>query len=247
MQPQDQNSQQPASQPPQVPTPPPEQPQSVEPLNNQTIVMEPQKTNKLKGFLSFVLFIAGVLLTAFLINQFIFQSYFVDGTSMTPTLQNNDRLIIEKVGRSFNRIQGKPYIPGRGQIVVLDSSLIGVNGQEEQLIKRTIGLPGETVIVEDGKVTIKNAESPNGFNVDDALGLRLDATYSDERIEITIPEGHVYVMGDNRTQNGSYDSRAFGPVASEKLEGRLWARVLPLTTAQLFGQALRQLFHSSPQ
>lgn len=243
MQPQDQNSQQPAPQPLLTPPTPAEQPQPpIEPVNNQTIVMKQQKANKLKGFVSFILFIAGVLLTAFLINQFIFQSYFVDGSSMTPTLQNNDRLIIEKVGRSFSRIQGRPYIPDRGQIVVLDSTLIGVNGQEEQLIKRTIGLPGETVIIENGKVTIKNTENPNGFNVDEALGLRLEHTYADERIEVTIPQGHIYVMGDNRAQNGSYDSRAFGAVASEKLEGRLWARVLPLNNAKLFGQALRPLF-----
>ncbi|HEU5187114.1 MAG TPA: signal peptidase I [Candidatus Saccharimonadales bacterium] len=204
------------------------------PANEQPITTQLKPPSRLKGFLSFVLFIAGVLLTAFLINQFVFQSYFVDGTSMTPTLQNNDRLIIEKVSRSFNAVQGKAYIPERGQIVVLDSSLIGADGHEEQLIKRVIGLPGETVIIEDKIVTIKNAESPQGFNVDSALGLVLEPTYAPERIEVTVPENHVYVMGDNRVQNGSYDSRAFGPVAAEKLEGRLWSRVLPINQAQLF-------------
>lgn len=202
------------------------------------ITTQLKSPSKLKGFLSFTLFIVGVLVTAFLINQFIFQSYFVDGTSMTPTLQNNDRLIIEKVSRSFSAIQGKPYIPNRGQIVVLDSSLVGVNGQEEQLIKRVIGLPGETIIIENNIVTIKNAASPQGFNVDVALGLVLEPTYSSERIEITVPENHVYVMGDNRAQGGSSDSRLFGPVAAEKLEGRLWARVLPIDQAELFSAVL---------
>lgn len=193
--------------------------------------------NRVKGILSLIGFIAGVLIAAFLINQFIFQSYFVDGTSMTPTLQNNDRLIIEKVSRSFSLVTGRAYIPARGQIVVLDSSLLGTNGQEQQLIKRVIGLPGETVIIKDGVVTIKNAQNPNGFNVDNALGLELEETYSKDPIEVTIPEDQVYVLGDNRGQNGSHDSRLFGPVESKKLEGRLWARVLPLTQAQVFAIA----------
>lgn len=209
--------------------------------NDQPTVSE-QPKSKLRGFMSFMLFVLGVLLTAFLINQFIFQSYFVDGTSMTPTLQNNDRLIIEKVSRSVSRVQGKAYIPQRGQIVVLDSSLTGANGKEEQLIKRVIGLPGETLIVDAGKVTIKNTEHPEGFDADVALELILEPTYSDERIEITIPKDHVYVMGDNRVQYGSQDSRIFGPVASDKLEGRLWARILPLSNARTFSLASPLLF-----
>lgn len=217
------------AQPAPVSPPPPSTPASEQPITTQL-----KAPSKVRGFLSFILFIAGVLLAAFLINQFIFQSYFVDGTSMTPTLQNNDRLIIEKVSRSFSAIQGKAYIPERGQIVVLDSSLIGADGHEEQLIKRVIGLPGETVIIDGGIVTIKNTQKPNGFNVNTELGLILEPTFSDERIEVTVPQNHVYVMGDNRVQYGSQDSRFFGPVGAEKLEGRLWARVLPLDQAQLF-------------
>lgn len=153
---------------------------------------------------------------------------------MVPTLQNNDRLIIEKVGKTTSEITGKPYIPNRGDIVVLDSSIITANGSTEQLIKRVIGLPGEKIHIEDGKVTVINSQEPNGFNVDERLGLKLEQTYSGSVQDFTVPEGKVFVMGDNRTQNGSHDSRAFGAVDPKDLEGKLWARILPVDQARLF-------------
>lgn len=154
---------------------------------------------------------------------------------MTPTLQNNDRLIISKVERTLAAIQGKPYIPERGQVVVLDSSIIGLNGQKEQLIKRVIGLPGDHIHIENGTVTITNSQYPKGFDVNKQLGLTyLQDTYTDSPIDLTVPPGQVFVMGDNRGQNGSYDSRAFGPIDGDKIQGRLWARILPLDKAQIF-------------
>jgi|GEM_PF-146832 len=191
--------------------------------------------NRVKSVLSFIVFIVSIFAAAFLINQYIFQSYYVEGTSMTPTLQNNDRLIISKVERTIANVQGKPYIPERGQIVVLDSSIVGLNGQHEQLIKRVVGLPGDRVHIEAGTVTITNAAHPDGFDVTKSLGLtNLHATYTDEPIDLAIPEGHVYVMGDNREQGGSYDSRAFGPIEGNQIQGRLWGRILPIDKAQLF-------------
>ncbi len=190
---------------------------------------------RIKGIVSFLLFTTGIFLAAFLINQFIFQSYYVEGTSMTPTLQNNDRLIISKVERSLAAVQSQPYIPERGQIVVLDSSIVGINGQKEQLIKRVIGLPGDQVHIENGVVTITNALHPDGYDITSALGLtNLQPTYVETPIDLIVPGGHVYVMGDNRVQGGSQDSRMFGPIASKDIQGRLWARILPLDKAQLF-------------
>lgn len=200
----------------------------------ESLIEHNHRLHRLKSFASFLAFCAGVVVAAFLINQFVFQSYYVDGTSMTPTLQNDDRLIIDKVEKSFAGLQGKPYIPNRGQVVVLDSSIVGFNGREEQLIKRVIGLPGDTVIVRDGTVTIKNKDNPDGFNADRQLGLTLAETYVESPQEWTIEDGQVFVMGDNRAQNGSYDSRAFGPVESQKIVGRLWARIMPFEKAQVY-------------
>lgn len=182
-----------------------------------------------------VLFIGGIIVAATLINQFIFQSYYVDGTSMTPTLQNNDRLIIDKVERTAAHVSGHSYIPKRGQIVVLDSSLVDRLGHNEQLIKRAIGLPGDRVVIgSDGIVTIINKEHPDGFEVDKSLGLTLEPTYVDNPIDIVVPDNQVFVMGDNRAPGGSYDSRAFGPVESKNIQGRLFARIFPFTKADIY-------------
>lgn len=201
----------------------------------ESLIERNHRLHRLKGFASFLVFCVGVVIAAFLINQFIFQSYYVDGTSMTPTLQNDDRLIIDKVEKTVSNLQGKPYVPQRGQIVVLDSSLVGLNGKGEQLIKRVIGLPGDTVIIRDGSVTIKNHDHQDGFDVGKELGLtNLQPTYVDSPQEWTIEPGHVFVMGDNRGEGGSYDSRAFGPIESDKIVGRLWARILPFDKAKVF-------------
>lgn len=190
----------------------------------------------MKAFLSVLAFIGGVIVAAALINQFIFQSYYVDGTSMVPTLHNNDRLIIDKVERTIAHAGGKKYIPQRGQIVVLDSSLVDQSGHNEQLIKRVIGLPGETIkISTEGVVTIHNKEHPEGFNPNETLGLtNLEPAAVDSAIDLTIPDNQIFVMGDNRAPGGSFDSRAFGPVDSDKIQGRLLARIFPLDKTKLY-------------
>lgn len=200
----------------------------------EALIDHNHRIQRLKTFASFLAFAAGVVVAAFLINQFVFQSYYVDGTSMTPTLQNDDRLIIDKVEHTVANLQGHSYVPERGQIVVLDSSIVGLNGHTEQLVKRVIGLPGDTVSINNGVVTIKNKDNPNGFDVNKQLGLNLQPTFVDSPQEWTIDDSHVFVMGDNRVENGSYDSRAFGPVTTDKIIGRLWARILPFDKAQLF-------------
>ena len=196
--------------------------------------MRQQWIKRLKAVASILLFLAGVAAAAFLINTYVFQSYYVDGTSMTPTLQNDDRLIIDKVERTWANLRGEAYVPVRGQIIVLDSSIVGLGGREEQLIKRVIGLPGDTLHIADGKVMITNTAHPEGFNADESIGLNLQPTYSSGAIDVTVPANQVFVMGDNRVENGSYDSRAFGPIPSSKIVGRLWVRILPVDKAKVF-------------
>lgn len=201
-----------------------------------TAPQKPRKFTGVKAFLSVLAFVAGIIIAATLINQFIFQSYYVDGTSMTPTLHNNDRLIIDKVERTAALATGHHYIPKRGQIVVLDSSLVDPSGHNEQLIKRVIGLPGETLSIgSDGVVMIKNKDNPSGFNVNQSLGLTdLAPAYVDSPMTITIPDNQVFVMGDNRGPGGSFDSRSFGPIDTGKIEGRLLARIYPLNQTKFF-------------
>ncbi len=188
-----------------------------------------------KALANLATFVALVWLGVVLINHFAFQSYFVQGTSMQPTLQNNDRLIISKFERTGAMLAGVPYLPARGQIVVLDSRASPFTAvQKEELVKRVIGLPGDTVIIDGGSVTIKNANNPGGFNADQALGLRLGPTYAEQTLSVEVPAGQVFVLGDNRGPGGSYDSRLFGTVPAKYIEGRLWIRLLPLNNFHVF-------------
>lgn len=145
------------------------------------------------------------LVIVLVINTFIAQATRVDGLSMTPNLQDGERLIIEKLTYRI-------HPPERGDIVVLDPpSHTGI-----PLIKRVIGLPGEVIAVQEGHVLINGEVLPEPYLPEPTRG-----TYPPR----LVPEGHVFVMGDNRS--ASNDSRAFGPIAYEHIVGKAWLRYWP--------------------
>ncbi|MBL8159886.1 signal peptidase I [Candidatus Saccharibacteria bacterium] len=191
-------------------------------------------SSRLRSALANLGLIGCVVGIALFINTFLLQSYYVEGTSMAPTLHNNDRLIVDKASASAAHITGKPYQPQRGDIVIVDSRIRDQNGEYEQLIKRVVGLPGERLAISDGKIMVYNKEHPEGFDVDKQLGLELDPTFTPSLIDLTIPKGEVFVVGDNRQAGGSLDSRIFGPVKLDTLDGRLMARIFPLSGKTFF-------------
>lgn len=204
--------------------------QSVDPPKNRKGRFGFNLPAPVRGVLSTVELLAGALLLAFAINAFVFQSYEVVGQSMSPTLSNGDRLVISKVGKSWANTFGSTYIPARGSIVVFDSPSNG----SKQLIKRVIGLPGERVIVENGVITVINNEHPEGFNPDESYKdtLPKDTTSG---VVVDVPDGHIFVSGDNREGNNSLDSRnMLGTVPLENLVGSLVVRILPLSEADFF-------------
>lgn len=213
---------------------PPTQPHPIEDIKPAPPEPKTNPWQQLKPVISVITFVVGVVVAATLINAFVFQSYYVEGTSMTPTLQDHDRLIIDKFSRSVSTVQGKPYVPERGQIVILDSTFRDRQGNPEQLIKRVIGLPGERVVIENGIITIYNQAYPKGFDVDKSLNLSLAPTFSSEPIDVLLAENEIYVIGDNRAPGGSLDSRSFGPIDIKNIEGRLWARIFPFNEARTF-------------
>ena len=142
---------------------------------------------------------------ALAINLFLAQATQVLGQSMEPNLHSTQRVVVEKV--TYRVIHG----PRRGDIVVID-----LPEQTDMLIKRVVGLPGETIEVRDGKVYIE------GQQLDEAWTIRPGgANYGPQ----TVPPLHIFVMGDNR--GASNDSRNFGPVAIEHIVGHAWFSYWP--------------------
>jgi len=146
------------------------------------------------------------LLIALLINVFIGQATRVEGQSMEPNLHTNQRLVVEKVSY---RLHG----PNRFDVVVLRAPGQG----DDLLIKRVIGLPGETVEIHDGRVYI------NGELLEEDHVAQETRPGRDTRV--LVPPLHVFVLGDNR--NHSNDSRTFGPVPIEDIVGRAWLSYWP--------------------
>ncbi|MGH7241638.1 MAG: signal peptidase I [Candidatus Saccharimonadales bacterium] len=166
---------------------------------------------------------------------FVFQSYQVSGPSMETTLQDQDRLIVWKLPRSWARITHHQYVPNRGDIIIFTESGLSQYGQEDtkQLIKRVIGLPGDRVVVHNNVITVYNKAHPKGFQPDKTLPYGTNITEpAEQEVDTTVGKDQVFVCGDNRTN--SLDSRFFGPIYTKQIIGKLVLRVLPLDKTEKF-------------
>lgn len=170
--------------------------------------------------------IAAPILAVF-ITIFVFQSYEVFGQSMETTLQNGDRLIVQKLSKNWSSVRGKEYIPKRYEVIVFDKpSEVRNSGEVDHLIKRVIGLPGERVVVRDGQYTVFNQENPDGFNPDDGQDYAKDIISTSGEVDITVKENEVFVSGDNRSN--SLDSRNFGAIKVSTITGVAMLRFVPV-------------------
>lgn len=187
----------------------------------------------LNSIISTVLLFLVAPVIALSIAAFVVQSYEVDGQSMEPTLQDNDRLIVDKWQRSWSRITHNNYVPARGDIIIFNQSGLDFAGSgTKQLIKRVMGLPGERVVVNNGSVTIYNNEHSNGFSPDSSGRYRLTTDVTSGNVDLTLGNDEIFVCGDNR--GNSEDSRYFGPVKVSQIVGKLAFRIVPLNKAQKF-------------
>lgn len=206
-------------------------------LNDDTIT-PPAPTSKRDGSIlrdvaGIALFVISVIIGALLLNAFVFQTYNVFGGSMEPTMQTGDRLVVNKMPATWERVRGQQYVPPRGQVIVFLNPLGGSGSNEQHLVKRVIGLPGERVLVSGGTITVFNKENPEGFQPDKQLvGPQ---SPSSGNITITVPSDAIFVAGDNRIQNNSLDSRnGLGAVPLKLVEGPVYARIFPFSKFKIF-------------
>ncbi len=162
-----------------------------------------------------------------MLNLFIAQPFQVDGESMSPTLTTGQWLYVAKAPKTWARLSDDKYIPKRGRVVIVVSQ---GSGGAEHFVKRVVGIPGDRVKVSDGKITIYNKANPEGFNPDNTDCCRqLAATAG--TTDLIVPEGRVFVVGDNREAGGSIDSRSsLGTIPSEEIVGQVLFRFQPFRT-----------------
>lgn len=181
-----------------------------------------------RSVVEWVLVVAGAVAVALLVRVFAVQAFYIPSESMEPTLEVNDRVLV-------NRLSYKLHDVNRGDVVVFEkpASLVSPVGATEikDLIKRVVALPGESVVFQDGDVYVdgrplEEPYLPTGTMTQPGPG---GATWDHRCVPddpCVVPEGTVWVMGDNRSN--SEDSRWIGPVDQDLIVGRAFVTVWPV-------------------
>lgn len=187
--------------------------ENLDKINDEEIYemgVDNQQENKkeMSPALNWLISIVIAIAIAFFIKAYIFEPTRIEGNSMNMTLQTEDRVIVDKIGMKFREIK-------RGDIIVMEYD------SDHDYIKRIIGLPGETIQIIDGKTYING----NLFNEPYAYG---DYTDIMDGFEWHLQEDEYFVMGDNRQPGGSTDSRVFGPITLDRIQGVARFRFWPL-------------------
>jgi signal peptidase I len=160
------------------------------------------------GVLEFliILLVSFVLVFGF-VRPFVVEAFWIPSASMVPTLKYGDRVLVNKFIYRFTE-------PERGDVIVFKS----VEGDDEDLIKRVVGVPGDEIAVRGGKLFVNGEPQKEPY---------VNKKYPDRSFyaPTTVPKDHVFAMGDNRAN--SQDSRIFGPVPEENIEGEAFLRFWP--------------------
>ncbi len=188
-------------------------------LVNSKIIL-PEKNSMFKKYVLLAWEIIKILLIAAIIvlpiRYFLFQPFIVKGDSMVPNLQSGDYLIIDELSYRFSS-------PSRGDVVVFKYPL----DTTQRFIKRVIGLPGETVDINNGKVTITS----NGKSIALDEKKYLHGINTDGKVNLTLENNNYFVMGDNRSL--SSDSRRWGVLPKEDIIGRAMFRLFPFSNMSI--------------
>ena len=214
--------------------------------------MNEEKKINIKEILEWVYCIIIAIVLALLVRYFIGTPTIVQQPSMYPTLKQGQRLILNRTIRTTKSMPergdivtfeapSKSYVSAieanlDNPVAIYDYNITNIFSKfryyvleigKTSYIKRVIGLPGERVQIENGKVFINGEKLDESYLQEGVITTSLEGVFTD----ITVPENCLFVMGDNRPQ--STDSRRFGCIPLEKIESKVWIRFWPF---DLFGK-----------
>ena len=170
-----------------------------------------KKRNSARNAIEWVAIVVGALLVALLVKTFLIQAFYIPSLSMYSTLDKGDRVLVNKLSYHLHDVH-------RGDIVVFERPKNVPDTGIKDLIKRVVGLPGDTLESKDGDVYVNGHKLKEPYLDPGVRTVNLD--------RLTVGKHEVFVMGDNRTN--SEDSRIFGPIDEDLLVGRAFIRVWPL-------------------
>ena len=180
------------------------------PKRRREVRWERRRKKRRAGFTELCLTILVAFVLVFgVVRPFVLEAFRIPSESMVPTLEVGDRVLANKFIYRLTE-------PERGDVVVFES--VG-EGDDQKLIKRVVGVAGDEIEVRNGTLLVSGEEQEEPY-----LNENLPFTGSYEPTEV--PEGHVFVMGDNR--GNSADSRVFGPLPVENIEGEAFMRFWPV-------------------
>ena len=196
----------PPEQPPERPaeplaTPPRESPEGMPPAKGR------KTSGLLRTVVEIVVIVAAAFAIALLVQAFLVKPFTIHQVSMRPTLEEGDRILLNRLVYHFRK-------PARGDIIVLHSPI----NADEDLVKRIVGIADDRLSVSGGKLYV------NGVAQNEPYLLEQD--FDGEMPETVVPPGDVFVMGDNRNNSG--DSRLFGPISTDSIIGGAFVVYWPI-------------------
>jgi len=161
----------------------------------------------------------------FVTKGYIAQPFLVKGRSMEQTFSDGDYLIVDQLTYNFTA-------PQRFEVVVFHTEFIPGGSGGEYYIKRVIGVPGDRVVIKEGKVILYENNSDTATILDEKYIIDGLKTIAKEPVDVVLQDNQYFVLGDNR--GNSSDSRFWGPVDKSYIVGKPFIRLFPLNTIKVF-------------
>ena len=176
---------------------------------------------RLQSGLEWVAVVVGALVVALVVKTFLFQAFYIPSASMEPTLEKGDRVLVNKVSYDLHDVN-------RGDVIVfeLDEEDVGPDGIKD-LIKRVIGLPGDVIESRDGVVYVNDRALDEPYLAEGTVTGDPEDSRNPPIERQTVPEGHVFVLGDNRSNSADSRYPYRGPIPIDSIVGRAFVLVWP--------------------